>query len=432
MEVGQTASRKEVTSSLSYRTPKKSMSQISRRPRGGRGGRQDILGANFPFPALVQMISRSIKPGNICLRCQLRLLEGPRPGRLHRPVPPPIYTRFRRCYGSTPAWDRLASVVQEGKGGRKIPGPQKAEWEKTEPSESERSKRLDQENFTAQTDASRDVRTVEQEEAPSISPSESRITQDGPESPNMRGFLVQQSAREGHEKRSFRRPLGAERETVHHGRIGSRRVVLKPETLTVKMLGEQAHTIVMRDDRFRQSRREILEDPQPPPASDTTTADLQAFLAAAEAEPSKEEAIANIEELRPESNLILRRDFWALHSDLAEGFTNQQLINYIAEHRKNVSAKRASEADNFPETPKEYTIRPVEKIEVPPDMSPKARKALALMLDTWKVDIWERVEGLSDISVTVKDPAVAMVLNFGRTSMKLAVWPGSFWLTAFR
>lgn len=197
-------------------------------------------------------------------------------------------------------------------------------------------------------------------------------------------------------------------------------MVLKPEGLDVTMLGEKAHTLVMRDDKGKKPRREILEDPNPPEASETTSADLRAFLAAAEAEPSLEEAIANIEELRPEGSLVLRSDFWALHHDLVEGFTNPQLLAYIAKQRKNASTKGAVEAHGAAQTPKGYTIRPLEKIEVTPDMSPKARKALALMIVTWKIDIWERVEGLSHVSITVKDPAVAMVLNMGRKSTTLA------------
>lgn len=213
-------------------------------------------------------------------------------------------------------------------------------------------------------------------------------------------------------------PIRDEYNTYHRGRIGSRRVVLKPEGLDITVLGAKAHTIVMRDEKRTKPRREIMEDPDHPKETDPDAprTNLQALLENAEAGASVDEAIANIEEMRPEGTLIPRSDFWAIHQDLSEGFTSNQLLNYIAQQRKAAAAKKAAGKTEQVSSSSKYGIRPLEQIAVGPEMGPKQRKALALMLGTWKVDIWERVEGPSEVAVVIKDPTVAMVLNTGRKS----------------
>jgi inner-membrane-bound regulator SLS-like protein len=220
---------------------------------------------------------------------------------------------------------------------------------------------------------------------------------------------------------SQEQPSASEKPRGRRGRIGTRHVVLQPESINIDMLGQRAHTIVMRDDLLAKPPRKIEETPAPDADAESAAAEIQAFLEAAEGEPSPEEAHENIEELRPDAGLIQGAEFWELHHQLCEGFTNRQLTDYIAKERKKQKGSKrplaaGASRPRLPWMTTNYSIRPVQKLEVTADMNPKARKALQLMMEQWHLDIWERVEGLSMTDVTVKNPAVAIVLGAGGMS----------------
>lgn len=342
------------------------------------------------------MTSRLAQAGKVCLRCQRSLLSGPRPDCVPRTrqLPLTIYHRSARPYSLDSVWDRLKTATEQ-----------------------KESEAID----------TRDLKRGHKERKPT------HQDHDAPVKESVETPVPQASELELETPKAPRVPIQRTyKEPGRKGRVGSRHVVLQPESIGVDMLGQRAHTIVMRDDLNSKPRRPIQEDTTPDALADSAAADIQAFMEAAEGEPSPEEAQQNIEELRPQTSLLSRDEFWALHNDLCEGFTNRQLTDYASKQRRLMKKKTTIKPIPASATrPRRawmgapYAIRPVEKLEVTSIMNPKARRALQLMMEGWRLDIWERVEGLSTADVTVKNPAVAIVLSAGGTLKPL--WACGFW-----
>ncbi|KAH6697444.1 mitochondrial inner-membrane-bound regulator-domain-containing protein [Plectosphaerella plurivora] len=339
------------------------------------------------------MTSRLAQTGRVCLQCQSRHLSGPRPSsvfQLRQPLT--IHHRYARPYSSFDAvWDRIKTA-----------------------SESTKKEPIDVKPLRGRGSPRKNV---DNDEPPSERPTGSDARSEKPARRARKGSAESEYTPEVSREKPQEQPQETPKPRGRRGRVGSRRVVLQPENISINMLGQAAHTIVMRDDILAPPRRQIEEGPVIETNPDRAAAEIQAFLEAAEGEPSPEEAFQNIEELRPSAGLIQGDEFWALHHNLCEGFTNRQLSDYIVKRRKKQKgAKPLAAAAPRPRRPwmtSNYSIRPVQRLEVTADMNPKARRALHLMMEEWHLDIWERVEGLSVMEVQVKHPAVAVVLSAG-------------------
>lgn len=195
--------------------------------------------------------------------------------------------------------------------------------------------------------------------------------------------------------------------------MGSRRVTLSPEELGVEMLGEKAHTIVMRDDQTPRRSRVIEEVPTEEAASPDLAAELRDSIESSQEKASMEEACQNIEELRPENTLLPRNEFWTLLETLSGGFTKSQLTYYLSTKtttRSSTSSKSPGPAPVLRETrpwmAHPVVFRPLEELELPSKPG-KDRVAFSLMQRAWGLDVWDRVEGLNEIVVSFTDSAWA-------------------------
>ncbi|ROT34670.1 hypothetical protein SODALDRAFT_82466 [Sodiomyces alkalinus F11] len=334
------------------------------------------------------MISRAANPRNICIQCQLRF-----PNKFRRPwtVRPseaapilPFSRPFSRHYSSPPAWERLHEAGA---------------------------------SHEAVREASRDNKN---EDVAAFDHASHKETHDEPSptdaSSNPEGGLPEASHSRSRpsDKKNKRKTSNDNKSKVHRGRVGLRRVTLSPEELGVEMLGEKAHTIIMRDDQRPDRSRLVEEIPLPEDGtSPDLAAELKESIEASRDTASLEEAYQNIEELRPENSLLPRNEFGALLETLAGGFTKSQLTYYLStktKARSSSSSKTPGSALASRETrswmARPVVFRPLEEIELPSKPG-KDRVAYSLMSRAWGLDVWERVEGLNEIVVSFTDSAWA-------------------------
>ncbi|KAG7140036.1 hypothetical protein HYQ45_003119 [Verticillium longisporum] len=387
------------------------------------------------------MISRAAKARGVCLPCQLRRLAGSQPRAPPRISAHPLRiasARQLRLYSSETPWERLESAKDVLEKKTKPARP---------PSKDDALAWTVEAVIEADSEAAQDsLANTTVTRPPSKDDSLEWLDQlepSGPEEYLEPEYLEPESDRRREPRRRTARSASANytprdvdaapdgrppqqgetKERVHHGRIGHRRVTLQPEALDVEILGQRAHTIVMRDN-LRPKPRRAIEEAAEEAAMTEEEADaaMRARVDALMDRVSPDEALANMEELRPQTRLLSANEFWALHDVLCEGFTSAQLAHYVRANKRTAPLARGSSSAADVRPPRSwmarpYALRPVEDLQLPAGASVKSRAVFTLMRTTWMLDIWERVEALNEVDIVFKDPSVAAALHTGHEGL---------------
>ncbi|CRK17200.1 hypothetical protein BN1723_002366 [Verticillium longisporum] len=379
------------------------------------------------------MISRAAKARGVCLPCQLRRLAGPQPRAPPRILAHPLRiasARQLRLYSSENPWARLESAKDVLEKKTKPPRPPSKDdalqWTVSADSEAAQDSLADT-NVTQPPSKDDSLEWLDQ-----IEPSgpeeylepESDRRRRGPKRRMARGASANYIPRNVDAATDGRhQQQGETKERVHHGRIGHRRVTLQPEELDVEILGQRAHTIVMRDNLRPKPRRAIeAAAEEATMTEEESEAAMRARVDALQDRASPDEALANIEELRPQTRLLSGNEFWSLHDVLSEGFTSAQVAHYVRANKKTAPLARGSSSSADVREPRSwmarsYALRPVEDLQLPAGASVKSRAVFTLMRTTWMLDIWERVEALNEVDITFKDASVAAALHTGHEGL---------------
>ncbi|EFQ26667.1 uncharacterized protein GLRG_02487 [Colletotrichum graminicola M1.001] len=189
-----------------------------------------------------------------------------------------------------------------------------------------------------------------------------------------------------------------------HRRLGKRSVYLQSQELDVNMLGEKARAIVMRETsgNSRALRELPVEEPLAPDF------DLKASLEAEAKDLTMEEALANVDGVRPTEPIVSQSEFDGLLEVLLNGFTVAQLRAYLA--RENAKARRTPVGEKvlqYDWIQDENPWTPFLKPEVAG--SPKERLALTLMIEAWRLRIREMVDGTGFYSAKIKERIHALL-----------------------
>ncbi|KAK1573811.1 mitochondrial inner-membrane-bound regulator-domain-containing protein [Colletotrichum navitas] len=317
------------------------------------------------------MLSRASYARSVCLRCQLRLLDRPRANSSLR-IPPfqPDFLQ-RRLYSADSAWDRI----------------EKASDGEKDPSSSTKDTRSDGVSPKDEPPQAHPVAS-----SPSVSsglngpPSETEpATQDRP--------LIR--------KLFFGRDHRDRRE---HRRLGKRNVYLQSQELDVSMLGEKARAIVMRETRGnpKVSRELPVEEPLAPEF------DLKASLEAEAKDLTMEEALANVDGVRPTEPIVSQSEFDRLLEVLLNGFTVAQLRAYLA--RENAKARTTPEGEKVLQYDWIQDEKPWAPLLLPEIVgSPKERLVLTLMIEAWRLSIREMVDGIGFYSAKIKERILVLL-----------------------
>jgi hypothetical protein len=311
----------------------------------------------------------------VCLRCQLSLAS---PGRA-RPLPPQLFNNRtaihnapRRAYSdsadsSKPEAPSFESYFEPKKDDR-----QKDSTQPTEPTEpTEPTPGKDQE------------------------------------------FQVRRVVQEG--RRNHLSPrMRADREPIYQSK-GQR---LKPteQNLPIDILGKPGHAIVMRDVGPRRKRlmQQLIEASDPTLSSFDTAQLSQIYQSAEQLDPpSSDEVLRNIDELKPESSVIPRRDFETLQKKLSDGFTKTQLATYIARHAMEARKKDGKRGKTKPWVLEQWAWAPENQTPGTADAlltgylskspSPKDRLVVGLMRRCWGLSAQELQSRQGHLDVKVKD-----------------------------
>ncbi|KAK1533738.1 hypothetical protein CPAR01_10446 [Colletotrichum paranaense] len=322
------------------------------------------------------MISRVVFARGVCLRCQLRILDRPRAHSSLRIAPFRNQLLERRTYSSESAWERLTRISE----GRDEEPPSRQVPEK------DVSSKKDQPSQMSPKIVEGDGASIETEpEAPTLSRGPTKRS-----GPLLTRYYIGED------------PL----DRVSRRRVGNRSVYLQSEALDVDMLGEKAQAIVMRD--MRRSHRNIKQLPVEELIPEAF--DISQSLASEDKDLTMEEALSNLEEIRPSDPIVSYDDFYTLLDVLINGFTVAQLRAYVSR----ANARAAT-------TPKEKTKQlydsvevltpwtPVASVEI--DGSAKERLGLTLMLEAWRLTMREIVDGQGYLSGRIDERFFALLTN---------------------
>ncbi|KAK7451938.1 hypothetical protein Landi51_04600 [Colletotrichum acutatum] len=322
------------------------------------------------------MISRAVFARGVCLRCQLRILDRPRAHSSLRIAHFRTQPLERRTYSSESAWERLTRISE----GRDEEPPSKQE------PEIDVSSKKDKLSQASPKTVEEDGASIETEpEAPTL-----------PRGPTKRSSPLLTRYYIGED------PL----DRLSRRRVGNRSVYLQSEALDVDMLGEKAQAIVMRD--MRRSHRDIKQLPVEELIPEAF--DISQSLASEDKDLTMEEALSNLEEIRPSDPIVSYDDFYTLLDVLINGFTVAQLRAYVSR----ANARAAT-------TPKEKTKQlydsvevltpwtPVASVEI--DGSAKERLGLTLMLEAWRLTMREIVDGQGYLSGRIDERFFALLTN---------------------
>lgn len=193
---------------------------------------------------------------------------------------------------------------------------------------------------------------------------------------------------------------------VSRRRVGNRSVYLQSEALDVDMLGEKAQAIVMRDMRRR--HRDIKQLPVEELIPEAF--DISQSLASEDKDLTMEEALSNLEEIRPSDPIVSYDDFYTLLDVLINGFTVAQLRAYVSRANARAATK-----------PKEKTKQPYDSVEVLTPWTPvasveidgsaKERLGLTLMLEAWRLTMREIVDGQGYLSGRIDERFFALLTS---------------------
>ncbi|KAK2000435.1 hypothetical protein LX36DRAFT_630609 [Colletotrichum falcatum] len=325
------------------------------------------------------MLSRASYARSVCLRCQLRLLDRPRTNSSLRTSP--FRTDFlqRRLYSANASWDRIETAGDVGKG----------------PKRSRRGNRLD--------DASSKDEPPQAQPATSSSSAASGL--DGPSSGTEPAVACAAGKPATQDKPLIRKLFFGRdpKDRREHRRIGQRSVYLQSQELDVNMLGEKARAIFMREVRGKKVSRKLPVEETPVPEFD-----LKASLEAQAKDLPMEEALANVDSVRPTDPIVSQSEFDGLLEALLNGFTVAQLRAYLA--RESTKAQKMPMGGNalqYDWIQDENPWAPLLKPEV--IGSPKERLVLTLMIEAWRLSIRESVDGIGFYSAEISQRTFALL-----------------------
>ncbi|KAK1965239.1 hypothetical protein LY78DRAFT_658517 [Colletotrichum sublineola] len=325
------------------------------------------------------MISRAAYARSVCLRCQLRFLDRPRANNSLRISP--FRTDFlqQRLYSADSVWDRLEEAT-EGK--------------KDQSSSSK---------GTRGHDVSPKDDSPQAQPAASSPSAASRL--DGPSSGTEPAAACTAGEPATQDKPIRRVFYGKDsRDRREHRRIGQRSVYLQSQELGVNMLGEKARAIVMRETgRDPKFLRELpFEEPLAPGF------DLKASLEAEAKDFTMEEAMANVDSVRPTDPIVSQSEFDGLLEVLLNGFTVAQLKAYIArEKAKAVTTPVGGKVLQYDWVQDEHPWAPLLKPRV--IGYPKERLVLTLMIEVWRLSIREMIDGTGFYSAKISTRILALL-----------------------
>ncbi|KXH32870.1 hypothetical protein CSAL01_09062 [Colletotrichum salicis] len=326
------------------------------------------------------MISRAAFARGVCLRCQLRILDRPRAHSSLRTAP--FRTEFlqRRTYSSESAWERLTRT-SEGKD--ECPSTRQVPERDVSPTNEQPSQ-------TSSTTVKQDDASIDTEPAaPTLS--RSPIKRSGP---LLKRYYIGED------------PL----DRLSRRRVGNRSVYVHSEALGINILGEKGQAIVMRD--MRGSNQNVKQLPVHEVIPDAF--DIGQSLEAEEKDLTMEEALSNLDEIRPWDPIVAYDDFYTLLDVLINGFTVAQLRAYLS--RANARAAIAAKEKKKQQQQQLYDSvevltpwTPSASVEI--DGSAKERLGLTLMLEAWRLTMREIVEGQGYLSGRIDERFFALLTN---------------------
>ncbi|GKT42402.1 uncharacterized protein ColSpa_02583 [Colletotrichum spaethianum] len=170
------------------------------------------------------------------------------------------------------------------------------------------------------------------------------------------------------------------------------------------MLGEKARTIVMREmgGNYKNIRKLPVEELLP------QEFDIKASLDAEEKDLTMEEALANVDDIRPTDPIVSQSEFDGLLEVLLNGFTVAQLRAYLArENAKTRTTPVEEKVSQYGWVQDEIPWTPFLKPEIAG--SPKERLALTLMIEAWRLSIREMVDGTGFYSAKIRERILALL-----------------------
>lgn len=183
-----------------------------------------------------------------------------------------------------------------------------------------------------------------------------------------------------------------------------RHELLHQQNLSVDALGKPVEAIILKNpNKMRKAKKQIpiMEEDQTANSS-AATLNWQSVLR--ESQPSKNpsaEALDNIEELRPLNiSIMSRKEFEKLSLYLVEGFTQSQLVEYIAA-RHTVASPKFDPTKEFSWATRYLPWESIEN-DTATNLPPKTKLSDAILAKVWNVSIREQVEGLGRAVVWIQ------------------------------
>lgn len=230
------------------------------------------------------------------------------------------------------------------------------------------------------------------------------------------------------------RPLLALRRRLYKSK-GGKFLSPQDEGLSIGILGEPGTAIVLREQHPMLQSQERSE----PEVQDAPEAkiDISSLLREKANEPSFDDILMNIHELKPEeTHLLSDKEFNALKKKLLNGFTSAQLASYITEYQETLQAAQGfEEVKEDPQTPPwALELRPWAPVVenavegaspklsgyITSRMSPKTKVAIRLMRECWDLSCQGVVEQHGYIISRLPE------LEFSLLTSKSCITPKSF------
>ncbi|KAF7544928.1 hypothetical protein G7Z17_g9577 [Cylindrodendrum hubeiense] len=189
--------------------------------------------------------------------------------------------------------------------------------------------------------------------------------------------------------------------------------LLHNQPLGVSALGVPADAIIIKNPNKmridRKAAKEIIEKPMFPTA-DVDWKRLDPTNGANELD-SKDEIWSNINELRPDSRALRMRDFEKLSRALFNGFTTDQLREYVRDYEMEAGLGDMP-LGNYPWIMKQMPWTPFKSLPVAEKAAYKYSFVQKLIVQKWKVGIQEHVDALGQAFIWV-DPHYFKFLALG-------------------
>ncbi|KAL6410300.1 hypothetical protein AUP68_06716 [Ilyonectria robusta] len=189
--------------------------------------------------------------------------------------------------------------------------------------------------------------------------------------------------------------------------------LLHNQPLGVSALGVPADAIIIKNPNKmrieRRAAREILEKPLLP----TSDVDWERFdpTNGGDDANSRHHIWANINELRPDSRALRMRDFEKLSRALFNGFTVDQLREYMRDYEMEAGLEDTP-LGNYPWIMKQMPWTPFKSLPVAEKLAFKYSFVQKLIVQKWKIGIQEHVDALGQAFIWV-DPHYFKFLALG-------------------